>query len=154
MRRWARDIALVLLRFLPAVAALAIPFVTPGVRDSGPFLGADYLQRNPEAYAGRTLWVRFYLAADRPPPAPGEIVEVSRLRDRRTSFSGNFAFLQGTVDKSGATLRVLDLRTQSEELRIPYALQMGVGAVVFLAFLVLFFRPAPGLTVEVRPWIR
>ena len=85
MRGLARAVALVLLRLLPAIAALAIPFVTPGVRDSGPFLGADHLQRHPEEYAGRTLWVRFYLATDRSPPVRGEIVEVSSLRDRRQS---------------------------------------------------------------------
>ena len=60
-RKGARLAAVVALRLLPAAAALAIPFLTPGIRDLGPYVGADWLRGEPERYAGRGISCRDHI---------------------------------------------------------------------------------------------
>jgi hypothetical protein len=143
-----------LLRILPAVLALALPFLTPDIREGGPFVPVGWVQSEPDRWAGEGLWIQTWASPSDGLPQKGATLPVADLQARKRHTLDCNLFLLGQLSAEGKSFRVVDMRWQDTRRRLSFGLQLYVGLVLLLALPVLLFRPAEGGTLEFRPWTR
>jgi hypothetical protein len=140
------------LRFLPALLALGLPFATPHVRAEWSAVGAGWLDADPASYRARALSLVVHCPQGRA-LAPGDVVPISDLPTRRQSTSDRLVRLAASLDDLGR-LSILDVDREYEDRLRAFRVNTVIGALVAACGLLATFRLRGDLLLELRPWTR
>lgn len=142
----------ILLRLLPAALAVALPFLTPGIREGGPFVPAAWIQAEPAHWAAQSLWIETWARPEGSLPQKGDAIAVGDLQSRKRHVLERRLYLQGRLSLDTGTFQVVDLRWQETGRWLAFGIQLVVGMVLLVALPPLLFRRARRETLELRPW--
>ncbi len=144
----------ILARLLPVLLALMLPYLTPGIRDQGPSIGAGWLQDNPARWGDATVSVLAFLPESAPLPEKDSKLITTQLQTHRRTPSDRTLMILAKMSMDGTSLLVEDAFLAKDPTRGRFTVQLGIGLTLLLLLPYgCLCRDEKGGW-KLRPWIR